>query len=296
MSTQTKTNKSTRSSLRTPADATLNRYTHIWGATGVPFAEDGRQSHDSPRIDKSNQLLNQSAALRSPMLLSGPNGVGKSHLVSHWQEQLDRRLFHPIPITQASLSHAGILAYLARKLGKAGGNRSTTLIQLEEAFLELGEGSAVIILDEAQNYSHAALEEVRLLLGVGLSRRPAFSLILIGDDYLLGALKLRSHRALYTRIACHHQLEPWSAEEIEQLLDRSQQAVGLTPSVIAPAALELIVSASEGLPRAALQLARAGWIAASQDQARAIESEHVQSVLASIPAVSSHRRPTQKDQ
>jgi chromosomal replication initiation ATPase DnaA len=25
------------------------------------------------------------------MLLSGPNGVGKSHLLSHWRDQLDPR-------------------------------------------------------------------------------------------------------------------------------------------------------------------------------------------------------------
>ena len=130
------------------------------------------------------------------MLLSGPNGVGKSHLVSHWKDGLDLRLYHPIAITQASLSHAGLLSYITRKLGKPSGNRSTNLIHLEEALSELGETTAVIILDEAQNYSHAALEEIRLLLGLDLTRRSAFSLILIGDDYLLGHLRLRSHRAL----------------------------------------------------------------------------------------------------
>ena len=105
---------------------------------------------------KTNKTLNQSAAFRSLMLLSGPNGVGKSYLLSHWRDQLDPRRYQPIAITQASLSHAGLLAYLARKLGKPSGTRSTTLMHLEEALTEHGETTAVIILDEAQNYSHSA--------------------------------------------------------------------------------------------------------------------------------------------
>ena len=158
-------------------------------------------------------------------------------------------------------------------------------MHLEEALVELGDTTAVILLDEAQNYSHAALEEIRLLLGIDLCRRPAFSLILIGDDYLIGALKLRSHRALYTRIACHHQLRSWGAEEIGGLLESSQQAVGLESNILHPAAQELVISASGGMPRTALHLARAAWIAASEAGATTITSEHVQGVMPSIPAI-----------
>jgi general secretion pathway protein A len=279
---------------RPPADATLNRYAHQWGATNIPFSEGlpGAHQQDHPQLQQAFQYLNQSAALRSLMLLSGPNGVGKSHLLSHWRDQLDPRQYQPIAITQASLSHAGLLAYLARKLGKPSGTRSTTLMHLEDAFIELGETTAVIILDEAQNYSHSALEEIRLLLGINLTRRPAFSLILIGDDYLLGALKLRSHRALYTRIACHHRLEAWSPEEIQSLLEASQSAVGLQGELILPAAIELIVSASAGMPRTALHLARAAWIAASHAKDNHISAEHLQSIIPSIPAVSDSVTPS----
>ncbi len=37
------------------------------------------------------------------MLLAGPNGVGKSALVGHWLVTLDRRLFHPLLLTHASV-------------------------------------------------------------------------------------------------------------------------------------------------------------------------------------------------
>lgn len=277
-----------------PTDATLARYAHQWGATAVPFTNDQPKAYQShhPQVQQATQHLTQSAALRSLMLLSGPNGIGKSHLLSHWRDQLDTRLYHPIAITQASLSHAGLLSYLARKFGKPNGTRSTNLMHLEEAMAELGtDKTAVVILDEAQNYNHGALEEIRLLLGVDLASRPAFSLILVGDDYLLGALRLRSHRALYTRIACHYHLTPWTSEEITQLLQSSLQAVGLSEDRLNPAATDHIIQASQGLPRTALQIAQAAWIKASQEKVHEITAAHVQGVLPSIPAAGEGLNP-----
>jgi len=46
-----------------------------------------------------------------------------------------------------------------------------------------------------------ALDKIRLLLGLNLSRRPVFTLILIGDTYFLDAMRLQSQRALYSRYA-----------------------------------------------------------------------------------------------
>ena len=54
---------------------------------------------------------------------------------------------------------------------------------------ELERRILVVILDEAQNYSQPSLEEVRLLLGLNLPEQPAFALVLIGDEYLLGQLE-----------------------------------------------------------------------------------------------------------
>jgi hypothetical protein len=43
---------------------------------------------DTASLDRSTALLNQSAALRSVMLLSGENGVGKSALTGRWLSSL----------------------------------------------------------------------------------------------------------------------------------------------------------------------------------------------------------------
>ena len=91
-----------------------------WGATAVPFGELSAQAWlETAGGQRALILLQQTASLRSVMLLSGPNGVGKSALISHWLASLDRRLFHPLLLTQATLSSSGLLSALTTKLGKA---------------------------------------------------------------------------------------------------------------------------------------------------------------------------------
>jgi general secretion pathway protein A len=129
------------------------------------------------------------------------------------------------------------------------------------------------------------LEEVRLLLGLNLPEQPAFALVLLGDEYLLASLRLRHHRALYSRLAAHVTLEPWTSAQCGQYLSAGLAAVGLSATALEPAAGELLASASAGLPRSLCLLARAAWIAAATDQAQRISPAHVQVALQQVPWV-----------
>ena len=265
----------------------LQHLARQWGASTVPFAQlDSKDWLETPAAQKAVGYLTQTAALRSVMLLCGLNGVGKSALVGRWMRTLDQRLFHPVCLTQATLSGSGILGSLTAKLGKPWSFRRERNLQLiEEALQELERRILVIVLDEAQNYTHSALEEVRLLLGLNLPERPAFALVLIGDEYLLSSLKLRNHRALYSRLACQMSLPAWNSSQCGQYLAGALQAAGLSAQVLESAASELLSSASGGLPRSLSLLARAAWISAATQGAQKISAAHVQSALETVPCV-----------
>ena len=269
------------------SDVELSLLARQWGATAVPFGLVNAQDWlETPGAQKALSGLNQSAALRSVMLLSGPNGVGKSALVGRWMRSLEQRLFLPVCLTQATLSGTAILAAVAAKLGKAAtGWRQRNLQLIEQALEELQRRILVLILDEAQNYSQPSLEEVRLLLGLNLAEQPAFALVLIGDDYLLASLKLRNQRALYSRLACHVSLGPWTPAQCAQYLNAGLSAVGLSGAVLEAAAVELLASASAGLPRSLCLLARAAWIAAATANVQKIAAAHVQTALEQVPCV-----------
>ena len=71
----------------------LDRYARAWGATAVPFGPlSDTQWIAIPSQQRALSLLDQTAALRGVMLLSGGNGTGKSTLVGRWVRQLENRL------------------------------------------------------------------------------------------------------------------------------------------------------------------------------------------------------------
>jgi type II secretory pathway predicted ATPase ExeA len=253
----------------------------------VPFGELSAEAWlETPPGQRALALLQQTATLRSVLLLSGPNGVGKSALVNRWLAGLDRRLFAPLLLTQATLSGSGVLSAVTAKLGKAPrGPRVLNLNLIEAALSELGKAVPIIILDDAQNLAYGSLEEVRLLLGLNLAEPPAFALVLIGDEYLLGALRLRQHRSLFSRIACQVSLGPWTAPQVGQYVQQSFAAVGINRPAIESAALNLLTSASGGLARSLCLLARAAWMEAASAGAQNIEPPHVQAAIERVPGV-----------
>lgn len=257
-----------------------------WGASAVPFGQlSSEEWLETPQTERARSLLDQTAALRSVMLLAGPNGVGKSALVGRWVQSLDSRLFQPIVLTQATLSGSNLLSSLTRKLGQpAVCRRDKNLAMIESALAQLDRVVPVLVLDEAQNWSYDSLQEVRLLLGLNLAEPPAFALVMVGDEYLLSSLRLRHHRALYSRISCHYCLQPWTAAQVAQYVRGSLQAVGLQPDLMEPAALALLTSASGGLPRSVCLLARAAWIQAASLGAQRIQSDHIQYAIDTVPA------------
>jgi general secretion pathway protein A len=271
----------------------LGLWARQWGATAVPFGEVSADAWlETPAGQRAWSLLQQTAAFRSVMLLSGPNGVGKSALAHRWLASLDSRLFAPLLLTQATLSGSGVLSALTAKLGKeARGQRALNLSQIETALAELGKVAPLIILDDAQNLAYGSLEEVRLLLGLNLAEPPAFGLVLIGDEYLLGALRLRQHRSLYSRIASYASLSPWTPAQASQYLQQSLAAVGIQRPVMEPAALNLLTSASGGLARSLCLLARAAWIEAASAGLQNIQPEHVQAAIERVPAAAALALP-----
>ena len=266
----------------------LDRYARTWGATAVPF---GPLSDPhwiaTPSQQRAWSLLEQTAALRGAMLLSGGNGTGKSTLVGRWVRQLENRLYTPVNLTQATLSSSGLLASLARSLGKrASIRRERNLDELSGYLSEHERQTLVIVMDDAQNATHGTLEELRLLLGLNLPSQPTFALVLLGDEYLLGQLQLRNHRALCSRLSAHHLLSPWTLEEIQTYLRTGLEAVGINRSqVFEAAAVDLLVRATAGVPRSVCLLARAAWIEAARADLREISAPTMQQAMEQVPGL-----------
>jgi len=116
-------------------------------------------------------------------------------------------------------------------------------------------------------------------------------LVLVGDLYLHDTLRLQQHRALYSRIGAHYQLGALDRSQVEAYLVHGLRQVGIERPILAPAALDLLASASVGLPRLLNLLARTAWLAAAQAGLNTIGPEQVQAALKLVPAAQDRLRP-----
>src|ERR1700746_3586415 len=102
------------------AERTRAQAAHAWGAQGIPFNDEPKtELFRTASMERATTLLNQSAALRSLMLLSGENGVGKSALAGRWLRSLEPKAYFPVCITQASLTGISLLSVFSQTLVKA---------------------------------------------------------------------------------------------------------------------------------------------------------------------------------
>ena len=274
-------------------DPLLSQALRQWGLRDLPFSDaPGQAPFLTPAWEQALGQLQRTAALRSLMLLCGDNGVGKSALAAHWIASLEPKAYLPLAITQASLSATGLMAVLLHKLGQpACLYRSRNLACLEKALHELGRITPVLLLDDSQNYPPGALEEIRLLLGLNLSRQPPLALVLLGDTYLQDTLRLQHHRALYSRIGLCCHLAPLERTQVEPYLVHGFRQAGLERSCLAPAAIELLAGASAGVPRQLNLLARTAWLEAALAGLNTIGPEHVHKALDMVPAARDRLHP-----
>ena len=265
----------------------LEELLRAWGLRHAPFTADEKNPAIFPAINyrEAHDLLESTASLRGVMLLTGAPGSGKSTLIKTWMRGLEPKRHLPLLITQSSLSASGVLEILLSKLGERPRfKRSASLILLEKHLAEIDPITLVLILDDAQNYPAPALEEIRMLLGLGGRQRSAFALILAGDEYLLGSLRLSVQRALFTRISATATLAPLSRQDIAPYLNWQISRAGLERDIFEPAAIDLLAEASQGNPRTLNLLAQAAWLTAARSAATTIHPNHVHSALHQVPA------------
>ncbi len=237
------------------------------------------------------QLLH---ALRSDLgiaVLTGPAGVGKTSLVKHLQSVLSNEgravvcsgagLESPSEFLQTLQSATQLRAgETSSESSGAGATWSRWAVVDQMRKTTEFWGPILLLIDDAQLLSVPVLNELRAFTEEEWNGRALVRCLIAGPLNLEEELARPSFADFSRRIRCHAFLQPLSSAESIAFLARHLEVVGgKLHTVFEPAALDLIVSASDGLPRCLSLLADESLVVAAEQSGKQANEDCVRKAL-----------------
>jgi general secretion pathway protein A len=189
------------------------------------------------------------------IVVTGEIGAGKTTLVRTLLDGLDPTKVVAAQVVSTQLESNDLLLAILMAFGVASSKTSKAhLIASLEAFLTglAAKGRrALLIIDEAQNLSHEAVEELRMLSNFQLGNHGLLQSFLVGQPELRGLLQSKSMEQLRQRVIASCHLGPLDPAETRAYVEHRLRLVGWTgDSPQFPAeALDRIHHWTGGVPR-----------------------------------------------
>jgi general secretion pathway protein A len=187
------------------------------------------------------------------VMISGEIGSGKSTLCRTLLTQLPKTVRTAL-ITHTHIDGEQLVRAIAEDLGLAvaGLDKHDVLRRINEYLIEqLAQGAIVcVIIDEAQNLSAEALEEVRMISNLETEQEKLVQLILLGQPELRDKICRPNMEQLRQRIAVQYHLLPLTrAETSEYIRHRLRVAGHAEPLHFRKRAMAEAYRCSGGVPR-----------------------------------------------
>jgi general secretion pathway protein A len=130
-------------------------------------------------------------------------------------------------------------------------DKVTVIESLNRHFIAQYEAGkrTLLVIDEAQNISSQALEEVRMLSNLQSDQNALLQIILIGQPELLQTLKKHEMRQVTQRVAVHFHLTALDDQETADYIAYRVKKAGGREDLFTPAAAQLVYALSGGIPR-----------------------------------------------
>jgi general secretion pathway protein A len=209
-------------------------------------------------------------------------GVGKTTLLG----ELLRRLDHRFSVGLVSNTHASfgeLLQWIAAAFGLPAGGADR--LELQQRFVDFvvqryaHYQRTLLIIDEAQNLSVTAMDELRMLSNLNCDKHLVLQVMLVGQSGLRGKLRRPELAQFAQRIAVEHHLGALTASETRQYIAHRLAHAGGEVSLFNSDACLLIQDASGGIPRLINRICDLSLVYAYAQQRLLVGAEIVAAVL-----------------
>ena len=265
-------------------------YNDHYGLTANPFqlTPDARFWFESATHRKAMAYLGYGLAQGEGFIvITGEIGAGKTTLVGHLLESIDPARLFAVRLASTQVETGDLLRLIAHGFGVAseGLEKAQLLGRIESALKERARTGqqSLIIVDEAQNLSAAALEELRLLSNFQGVDRALLQILLLGQPEFRHVFDAPDFEQLRQRVIATHHLMPMEADEVGPYIAHRLKCVGWTGRPdFADDALRLIHKESAGIPRKINTLVSRALMMGTVTNSDIIDEQMVAAVVADM--------------
>ncbi|MCE5336084.1 MAG: AAA family ATPase [Desulfobacteraceae bacterium] len=224
--------------------------------------------------------------------LTGEIGVGKTTLLKYLFDRVSKSQDIAM-IFNTQLDSLSLLEMIAREfelpLSPTTG-KAEILGLLHTHFIRQYSGGkrSLIVIDEAQNLSLEACEELRMLSNLEADNDFLVQIILVGQHQLRDRLSDPNLAQLTQRISVYYHLPPLEAEEVSKYVEHRLKVAGYDrpEPLFTPDGLKVIAEISKGVPRVINTICESALTYAFADDLKQIGKDIIEKVVADHPLLS----------
>lgn len=241
-----------------------------------------------------SSLLYGVTSQKGLMALIGDVGTGKTTLCRALLRELPPDVQSAL-VLNPHLSDIELIGTILDDLGieRRGATKGELMTTLNQHLLAAGEAgkTVVVVLDEAQQMSVEALEQIRILSTLETATRKLLQIVLVGQPELEDKLRRHELRQLDQRIGIRCYLTPLGKKETARYVEHRLRVAGLPGALpFSRAALVGVHRWSGGVPRVINLLCDRALMAAFSARAREVTPALVRTAARNLEGRSGRRR------